>query len=78
MGNAFILFSIPWLKRENRYFFPTVQICCHCKNKLSPRPTYPTVKKRVSKKAKTEESLNKADSKIGPSFLSAFFVIKNT
>ena len=27
-----------------------------------PRPTYPTVKKRASKKAKTEESLNKADS----------------
>ncbi|WP_459195376.1 NF041680 family putative transposase [Nostoc sp. FACHB-892] len=28
----------------------------------SPRPTYPTVKKRASKKPKTEESLNKADS----------------
>lgn len=27
-----------------------------------PRPTYPTVKKRASKKAKAEESLNKADS----------------
>ena len=26
-----------------------------------PRPTYPTVKKRASKKAKTEESLNKAE-----------------
>ena len=26
-----------------------------------PRPTYPTVKKRASKKAKTQESLNKAD-----------------
>jgi len=27
-----------------------------------PRPTYPTVKKRASKKAKTGESLSKADS----------------
>ncbi|MEH1784371.1 MAG: hypothetical protein V7L23_01900 [Nostoc sp.] len=27
-----------------------------------PRPTYPTVKKHASKKAKSEESLNKADS----------------
>ena len=31
-------------------------------HRLPPRPTYPTVKKRASKKAKTEESLNKAES----------------